>query len=129
MRFLNRYLVVAMFVVGLMSSGGFMIDSRCSAATVCPECKKEHEGRCASHYCAQCGKTHEDKCAQSRQSQERGKAAGGKAATFKAAFTGPGSSRVGNLTAGLSVIQSQAANMVSRNFTPYTYQYRGGYRN
>ena len=121
MRFLNRYLVVALFVVGLMSGGGFMIDSCCSAATVCPECKKEHEGRCAKRVCPDCGKVHE--------SRFSCKQAGGKAATFKAAFTGAGASRVGNLTAGLSVIQSQAANMVSVNFTPYTYQYRGGYRN
>ena len=112
MRFLNKYLVVALFVVGLILSSGFVIDSRCSAAPVCPECKKEHEGRCAMHVCPKCGIAHEGRCA-------------GKAATFKAAFTGAGASRVGSLTSGLSIIQSQAANMVSNNFTPYTYGYRG----
>lgn len=124
MRFLNRYLVVALFVVGLMSGGGFVIDSSCLAAHKCSECGETHEGRCVKHLCPECGKTHEGRCAAVKQPQARGKAA-----TFKAAFTGAGASRVGNLTAGLSVIQSQAANMVSRNFTPYTYQYRGGYRN
>ncbi|MBF8275985.1 MAG: hypothetical protein HW390_1058 [Candidatus Brocadiaceae bacterium] len=118
MRFLNKYLVVALFVVGLISSSGFVIDSRCSAATVCPECKKEHEGRCAKHVCTKCGITHEGRCAPSTQAR-------GKAATFKAAFTGAGASRVGSLTSGLSLIQSQAANMVSSNFTPYSYGYNG----
>lgn len=121
MRFLNRYLVVALFVVGLMSGGGFVIDSSCLAATVCPECKKEHEGRCAKHVCPDCGKVHDSRFS----CKEAARQAGGKAATFKAAFTGAGASRVGSLTSGLSIIQSQAANMVSTNFTPYSYGYRG----
>lgn len=124
MRFLNKYLVVALFVIGLLVGGGVVVDSRCAAAEVCPVCHKEHPDgkRCEKTVCPQCGKTHDGKCASVREAR------GGKGATFKAAFTGAQAARVGNLTAGLSIIQSQAANMVSRNFTPYTYQYRGGYR-
>lgn len=132
MRFLNRYLVVALFVVAFMASGSFIIDSGCSAAMKkCQACKNVHDDQidCKDgrvKLCPGCKRVHDSRinCKEAaRIAEGRGEAGGGKGATFKAAFVGAGASRVGNLTAGLSVIQSQAANMVSRNFTPYTYQY------
>ncbi len=136
MRFLSRYLVVALFVVGLLVGGGLVVGRSCSAASVkCQSCDRVHDSKMSckdaahSRKCQDCDRVHHSKmsCKEAaRQSQEGGKAAGGKAATFKAAFVGASAARVGNLTAGLSVIQSQAANMVSRNFTPYNYN--SGYR-
>ena len=141
MRFLNRYLVVALFVVGLMSSGGFMVSGNCFAAMKkCQTCRNVHDDQigCKDErvkLCTECKRVHDSRInckeaarlSQSGAKQEAG--GGGKAATFKVAFTGAGASRVGNLTAGLSVIQSQAANMMSKsNFGPSNYNYNyGGY--
>ncbi len=118
MRFLNKYLVVVVFVVAFMSNGSFVFVGSCSA-----EVKR----------CQSCGRVHDDRmsCKEAAKAAQQGgggaggeAAGGGLGATFKNAFTGVASSRTGNLTAGTNIIHSQASNMVSRNFTPYTYGYR-----
>lgn len=138
MRYLNRYLVLALFVVAVVSSSSFINDNSCLAAMKkCQACKNVHDSQIGCKdtrvkLCTDCGKVHDSivSCKDAaRIAQGEGKGGGetrGKGATFKAAFVGSGASKVGNLTAGLSLIQSQAANMISANFTPYTYGY-GGY--
>ncbi len=118
MRFLNKYLVVALFVVAFMSSGSFVLVSSCSAEIkACQNCGRSHDDRMSCKEAA--------KADQQSGGKSGGKAAGGGGlgATFKNAFTGATTSRSGNLTAGTSIIHSQASNMVSPTFTPYTYGY------